>query len=262
MSTTEIKTKLVSRHFIGETVRELRTQRRWTQRELAARLGLSQARLSEIERGGGSFSAEQLIEILKVFNVGVDRFDPDPRPDESLQNALAAFGAKHLRESRALVRAEHGTPVEAVRAVLLESASARWVTGLAPLLVSRVDSIPLSAMQSDLAQAGRPWRLPWLVENTLAALAGEKPAASLPWRRAYARAEVVLGNFLDHVASHHEREPDGALDLLDKGVRSAKTLRGLVESRSGISRRWGVVSDIQVEDFVVALREAREVGGE
>jgi transcriptional regulator with XRE-family HTH domain len=48
-----------SRAWIARNVRELRKERRWTQAELAKRLDLSQARLSEIEGGDGSFTAEQ-----------------------------------------------------------------------------------------------------------------------------------------------------------------------------------------------------------
>ena len=49
MPTRRNKTK----EKIATKVRELRKQRRWTQAELAKRLGLSQSRLSEIERGAG-----------------------------------------------------------------------------------------------------------------------------------------------------------------------------------------------------------------
>ena len=54
---------------IASKVRDLRKARRWTQAELSKRLHLSQNRLSEIERGAGSFTAEQLLVILKLFNV-------------------------------------------------------------------------------------------------------------------------------------------------------------------------------------------------
>ncbi len=61
-----------NRRKIVARVRELRLERRWTQEELAKKLGLSQARLSEIERGGGSFAAEQLVELLQLFNVPLE----------------------------------------------------------------------------------------------------------------------------------------------------------------------------------------------
>src|SRR6266567_2825625 len=88
-----------SRSKIAEKVRVLRKARGWTQAELAARLSLSQARLSDIESGSGSFSAEQFLEILKLFNVGIDHFASEPRePVAELQNTLARLGAHQLQE--------------------------------------------------------------------------------------------------------------------------------------------------------------------
>ena len=56
---------------IARKVHDLRRGRRWTQAELARRLDLSQSRLSEVERGDGSFTAEQFLTILRLFNVSV-----------------------------------------------------------------------------------------------------------------------------------------------------------------------------------------------
>src|SRR5262245_3590350 len=79
----ENKTRIAGR------VRALRKDRRWTQAELAEHLHLSQNRLSEIERGGGSFTAEQFLAILKLFNIPVTHFAAARRRDMELQNALA-----------------------------------------------------------------------------------------------------------------------------------------------------------------------------
>ena len=82
------------RHIVAR-VRELRAERRWTQAELGEKLGLSQARLSEIERGAGSFSAEQLVEILVQFNVRLEDLVGQQPGDDAIQNALARLGALH-----------------------------------------------------------------------------------------------------------------------------------------------------------------------
>ena len=80
---------------VGDTVRELRRDRRWTQAELAGQLGLSQGRLSEIEGGKGSLTAEQFLLLLGLFNVGASRFWTAPAdPEADLQNALARLGAR------------------------------------------------------------------------------------------------------------------------------------------------------------------------
>src|SRR5262245_35987584 len=62
------------RQAVAKRVRALRTERRFTQSELAARMGLSQGRLSQIERGDGSFTAEQFLLLLRLFNVPVSHF--------------------------------------------------------------------------------------------------------------------------------------------------------------------------------------------
>src|SRR5688572_8921705 len=118
---------------IGPKVRELRRGRRWTQAELARRLGLSQARLSEIERGAGTFSAEQFIEILRLFNVPVSHFalDARPDPDSELQNVLARLGAFELHEPEALPSERIVDVNEAIRQTLV-TGSARLVAALAP----------------------------------------------------------------------------------------------------------------------------------
>ena len=51
------------RTLISNKVRTLREGRHWTQAELAKRLGISQGWLSTIERGQGSFTAEQFLDM-------------------------------------------------------------------------------------------------------------------------------------------------------------------------------------------------------
>src|SRR5262245_15672041 len=87
------------RRRIADQVRALRQERHWTQATLADRLGLSQSRLSEIERGAGSFTAEQLLAMLRTFNVPLSYFAAPTRdPEAEIQNALARLGAAHLQE--------------------------------------------------------------------------------------------------------------------------------------------------------------------
>src|SRR4051812_9218764 len=89
-----------ARGRVARQVRSLRKERGWSQAELAAKLELSQSRLSEVERGKGSLTAEQLLLILQLFNVSPAAFlDEAPVQAAALQNALARLGARHLRES-------------------------------------------------------------------------------------------------------------------------------------------------------------------
>lgn len=101
-SNTASETLGKSHLTIAQRVRELRKERRWTQAHLAAELDISQGRLSDLERGNGSFSAEQLLRILRLFNAPITQFEPAPSQTTTtakLQNALARLGARHLREN-------------------------------------------------------------------------------------------------------------------------------------------------------------------
>jgi len=252
-----------TREHIGAKVRELRLARHWTQIELARHLGLSQARLSEIERGGGSFTAEQLLLILRLFNVDIGEFSGAVVDDQrDLQNALVRYGAAHLREDpNAAVTARYRSAADVVRAVLLNPGSERWVTALSPVLVRSIDEVPLPALQSDLVSAGVPNRLGWLVENTLEALRDLPGAdhAQSPWAQRARRAEVVLSSFLQHLRPIHPEWSDGGVpDPFDQGIRSTTTLRRVWDEASLISRRWGIASSLRVEDFRRALGGAHE----
>src|SRR3954468_5445049 len=85
---------------ISRKVRRLRTERGFTQAELAQMLELSQSRLSEIEHGKGSFTAEQLLIIVKLFNVPLSYFAASTvSVGDELQNSLAQLGSTNLAET-------------------------------------------------------------------------------------------------------------------------------------------------------------------
>jgi transcriptional regulator with XRE-family HTH domain len=248
-----------SRSVVARKVQELRKQRRWTQVELARRLHLSQSRLSEIERGAGSFTAEQFLEILKLFNVTVSDFAPTRSSATSeLQNALARFGALHLHESTEVLPSERlSTAGDVIREAIVASEFPRLITALAPVLIRNVNRINLRGLQLQLTAAGLERRLAWLVENTLEAIGREASSVlSAPWRRLYNRAGVVLESFLA-VLREEAREGRVAPDVLDAGIRSKRTFDEVAASSSPISRRWGIITVLQTDDFVEALRGAR-----
>jgi hypothetical protein len=70
----------------------------------------------------------------------------------------------------------------------------------------------------------------------------------------------VLDLFMDFATSQ-AAEPSlttGApqQDLLDATIGSPKTRREVAEASSAISKRWGIITSLQPEDFVDALRAA------
>jgi transcriptional regulator with XRE-family HTH domain len=237
------------RTAVAAKVRELRKARRWTQAELGERLGLSQARLSEIEGGDGSFTAEQLLTVLALFNVSLSEFVPEVDVEDDLHNALVRHGAHHLRTIPSVApTSRFADPADAIVGVLLDPRSARLVTALAPIIVQHVDRLSLPALRARLSTAGREARLGWLLENVRDALQSISPPDAASRRRA-SRTLTVLSNELERF----ERHPGETPDLFDSTIRSRRS-RDLVWQRaSPISRRWGIATDLNTDDFVEAL---------
>ena len=63
--------------LIGPKIRKMRKERRLTQTELAARIGIQQSDLSRMEKGEYRVSLDTLFRILAEFKVGVGEFFED-----------------------------------------------------------------------------------------------------------------------------------------------------------------------------------------
>jgi len=228
--------------------------------ELAKRLGISQTRLSRIERGTGTLAAEELLDLLAIFNVGVDAFRSPQSMETSLQNALVRFGASHLRENSAAgVREEHASALEVVKAVLLRPTSSRFITALAPVLVQSADTLPFPSLRDSLASGGSLARYGWLIDNTLAAIDDvQDGAVGAKEKRRLARASLVLRRFSirrDEAEQLRLLDDDG-WDPFDKNIRTPRTQAAVRSDASEISRRWRIETRIQPQDFAGALRSA------
>lgn len=250
------------RQEIAAKVRELRRSRRWTQAELSKQLQISQSRLSELERGAGSFTAEQFLLLLRLFNVGASDFVREPGGhDVRLQNALARLGAAHLLESAEVLPSKQLEEVHAVVREALVDGAPRTVTALAPVLVRHVQ-VNLPKLYADLERLGLERRFLWVVENTAAALEllrRETEGKPSPWTRSDRMAELSLRLFLQTIAS---LDRGGAArlappDILDVTVRTERTLREAQSAASEISQRWGIVTGLAPEDFLQALKASR-----
>jgi transcriptional regulator with XRE-family HTH domain len=60
--------------LVGRKIRQLRKERRLTQTELAARLGIQQSDLSRMEKGEYRVSLDTLFKILAEFRLGIGEF--------------------------------------------------------------------------------------------------------------------------------------------------------------------------------------------
>jgi transcriptional regulator with XRE-family HTH domain len=258
MSGNALKSLDLERRRIAQEIRDLRLERRWTQAELATRLGLSQSRLSEIERGDGSFTAEQFLRVLRLFNVDLRRFAPERQDhDSALQNALARLGATDLRESTDVLPSDEHSDIADVVREALAGGVPRFLTALAPVLVRNADRLRPKKLYVNLRDAGLEHRLGWVVENTVDAVRAElagKP--SRKWAQLCRRAEFVLGQLLSAIPTPKADPLPEVLDSIDPSIRSDQTLQDVNASASSISRKWKVVSSLQPQDFLKALRAA------
>lgn len=254
-----------SRREIANKIRDLRQERGWTQAELAKRLQLSQNRLSEIERGDGSFTAEQFLLLLRLFNVAASDFVRDHRErDLEVQNALARLGAAHLQESAEVLPSQQLEDVhDVVREALLLGAP-RLVTAIAPVLAAHAERLNLTRLYAELEKLGHERRLAWVVENTLSALNAvvhTDGPQSANWTKLRRRAELPLKLFLEFVSSRSEAvDPNEPPDVLDATIRSRRTLEEVQRQASKASARWGIATSLQSDDFIQALRASHATG--
>jgi len=195
--------------------------------------------------------------VLELFNVGVDHFAPRGATSGSiLQNALARHGATNLAEASTGALEASSEPNDVVFEVLRAPESPRHLTALAPVLVWSAGRISIPEVASRLVRVGRGPRLGWLLDSSLEAMAHDRPA-TLEERRRAQRAKLLIESFLrtGGLAPPEEASP---LDLLDRDVRSQKTAEQLWERASETARRWRIITRLQADDFLHALRSAHE----
>jgi len=64
---------------IGDRIKQLRTEKKWTQAELSEKIGVKQKQISAYERGTNIPSAEILIRISEAFDVSLDYLASEAR---------------------------------------------------------------------------------------------------------------------------------------------------------------------------------------
>jgi len=244
-----------SRRYISKKVRALRLEKGWSQGILAEKLALSQSRLSEIETGDGSFSAEQFLLLLKLFDVTASDFTTEVRDSKlELQQALARFGAIHLYQPEVLPSEQLAEIGEVVREALIDG-SPRIVTAVAPILLLRNDLLNLRKLHAQLAELGFERRLPWVIANTLEAIQ-RKYVGGVEVNDLH-RYTAPLELFLEFF---NERPIAGGTppDIIDSSIRTKKTVDEVQRGASALSKQWGIVTTLTPDDFIAALEPVLE----
>jgi transcriptional regulator with XRE-family HTH domain len=112
---TPVKTRQVQ--LVGRKIRELRKQRKLTQVELSARLGIQQSDLSRMEKGEYRVSLDTLFRILAEFKMGIGEFFEDvaresitPRDIRLVQefNSLQEDAQREVEDLIAVKRKQSG----------------------------------------------------------------------------------------------------------------------------------------------------------
>lgn len=152
--------------------------------------------------------------------------DPSPSPSPSVHSSLVTSSI-----AETLVSAEHS----------------RLLTALAPVVVKQIEYVRFPIVLDRLVDLGLSHRLGWLIDNINEAIRVDLSPTETT-ARAY-RRYLVLSTLQVHPSSH-------PIDVIDRHIRSAQTLAEVQLNSSAISRKWGVVTDIQPADFAEALRKS------
>lgn len=247
------------REKISNTLRDLRRRRGFTQADLAQRLGLGQGTYSRVENGNASLSAEQFLEVLRIFNVPVSAFEGHQDFDGDLQNALVRFGATHLLGDGTRLPSAHLNRVEEVfREVLADGTQSRHITALAPVFVQNHKDVQLKKLWAQFVAYGLEARLGWALENIQESLHLAILSGGTVWKSAVSlrAAERALEPFGLWLGGRRHRIADGPADLLGIKSLGSKSRAAVLASSSAISKRWGIISRIVPEDFFETLKAA------
>jgi transcriptional regulator with XRE-family HTH domain len=99
--------------LVGQKIRQIRKSRRWTQSDLASRIGVTQSDLSRMENGEYKVGLDTLFRILQAFELSMSHFFeeatvPEAGPGEALpgseEDRLLADWAELSPEARHEVR--------------------------------------------------------------------------------------------------------------------------------------------------------------
>ncbi len=246
---------------IIEGLARLRKERRLSQAEFAKILGLSQQRLSEIEQGHGSISAERLVFLLQKFNLSLSYFVKKKVEIDAalvLQNTLVRLGAKYLKESTNVFVPEK---FDYIDEVLFETLYlyplARLIPALAPVIAANIQKVNFKKLEVKLYDLGIANRFYWVLESVLKSIQKQLSNPSLfgSKKPLYRRCKTILTGFLLYKKHIRRSDDEGAFpeDLLDQDIISEKT-RQIVESdRDELARKWKIITRIKQNDFDQAL---------
>ena len=246
-------------------LQKLRRERGLSQVELAKVLTVSQPTLSLIESGKGSLTAEQFLYLLQHYNLALDYFFAKKKEDNieaELQNALARFGAKHLRESiLTSLSLRYRDVNELILAVLSSPLSSRHIAALAPVVLRQINTVLFGRLFTQLHELGQERRLFWFFEmlDTAFALRWQDRLTTLQKRGYRLAMRVITEEFELLLRQYQERHPsmEWRDDILVRGTTSSQS-RNDSTTRDVIAKNWRIMTELKANDFYKSLVEADE----
>ena len=85
-------------YYLGAKLRQLREDRRWSQKELASRLNKGVSTISGYESEAHPIPLDVLISVVTLFNISLDEFVGLEKPDSISVGGLNKFQVEILKE--------------------------------------------------------------------------------------------------------------------------------------------------------------------
>lgn len=85
-------------YYLGAKLRQLREERRWSQKELASRLNKGVSTISGYESEAHPIPLDVLISVVTLFNISLDEFVGLEKPDSISVGGLNKFQVEILKE--------------------------------------------------------------------------------------------------------------------------------------------------------------------
>lgn len=225
----------------GGQLRGFRGRKGWTQQQAAARLGVTQAYLSMLERGRREVPQRLLPALVRLFDLAATALPLPPAAkamtDTQLAGALAALGYpgfRHLAATTSRLR----NPAEVLAAALCRpQLDARTVEAL-PWLVLEYSDLDWDWLVREVKLRDRQNRLGYVVELT-------RQLAEKAMRADTARRLRDVVERLE--SSRLAREGSFAGETLSEAER-----RWLRQMRPAEARHWNLLTDLRVEQLQYA----------
>lgn len=245
---------------ITESVKNARKKRRFTQKEVADWLDITQSRYSQIENGNGSFTAEQLVILMQKFNLPLNHLIGEKKTAVSqLQNALSRLGAGELYEEPDVLPSERLADVaKVITETIITADSSRQITSLAPVIVKNISLVNFNLLRRTLEEFGLLGRLGWLLESISHAVVRvlentTSRQRSVLYKKTIVKIDSLTNSIWFFWSTSGKNSPE---DILDKTLVSQKTLEEIKSSRDPLAEKWRIITRITTDDFIKALKEA------